>query len=314
MSTEITVLTKQDLEGNPSIIGENLAQLALAIEDTKYDLCDIQNRNFWKRLTNNNTRDLAGVMLKQNDTISAFLVIVQGIMFLSMNNIIVLGGIMDALNKAEEANDIRDNKYIGLAKEYLTEALKSAQRSFNNEKEIENINKELTIYNVNQEKQDNYLLNLKNEFSSKNEEDNRKLKLIEKMSHKLEEQNRFIQNLDKQVALSIEIIEKQKSENKRHFELINGLGKNLSESKQTIVLQHKENERQNELIHQLQQVVLSNVEKITKQELNGNRYGSQIEQLELEVKFLRKSLKVAYIIGGTSIILAILAMILVLLK
>lgn len=157
MSTEITVLTKEDVCANPSIIGENLAQLALAIEDTKDNLSDIQNRGFWKRLVNNNVRDLAEAMLKQNETISFFVLIVQQIASLSMNNLIVLGGIMDGLNKVEAINGIRDNKYIGMARDYLTEALKSAQRSSDNEKEIENLKIKLNEYYGKQESQGKYI-------------------------------------------------------------------------------------------------------------------------------------------------------------
>ena len=86
MGNEITVLTKEELEKNPSIIGENLARLAMAIEDNRDDIESIKYRGFWKKLTTNNTRDLAEAMIKQNDTISAFLPIIQGIIFLSMNN------------------------------------------------------------------------------------------------------------------------------------------------------------------------------------------------------------------------------------
>lgn len=45
---------------------------------------------------------------------------------ISMNNRTVLGGIMDSLIKAEKTNDLRDNEYIGMAKEYLTESIKYA--------------------------------------------------------------------------------------------------------------------------------------------------------------------------------------------
>lgn len=61
MGNEITVLTKEELEKNPSIIGENLARLAVAIEDNRDDIESIKYRGFWKKLTTNNTRDLAWI-------------------------------------------------------------------------------------------------------------------------------------------------------------------------------------------------------------------------------------------------------------
>lgn len=136
---EITILSKEELETNPEVIGENLRQLAIALQETRGDLETIKNRNFWKKITSNNTRDLAEAMLRQNDSISAFLVIVQGIVFLSMNNVVVLGGVIDALNKAEETNEVRDNEYVSMAKEYLGEALKNARRTVENERKIKQL-------------------------------------------------------------------------------------------------------------------------------------------------------------------------------
>lgn len=136
---EITILSKEELETNPEVVGENLRQLAIALQETRGDLETIKNRNFWKKITSNNTRDLAEAMLRQNDSISAFLVIVQGIVFLSMNNVVVLGGVMDALNKAEVTNEERDNEYVSMAKEYLGEALKNARRTVENERKIKQL-------------------------------------------------------------------------------------------------------------------------------------------------------------------------------
>ena len=136
---EITILSKEELETNPEVVGENLRQLAIALQETRGDLETIKNRNFWKKITSNNTRDLAEAMLRQNDSISAFLVIVQGIVFLSMNNVVVLGGVMDALNKAEATNEMRDNEYVSMAKEYLGEALKNARRTVENERKIKQL-------------------------------------------------------------------------------------------------------------------------------------------------------------------------------
>lgn len=146
MTDEALALSADEVNSKPSEIGESIAQLALAIQDSKTDLEEIQNRSFFKKLINNNTRDLAQAMLKQNDTISAFLTIIQGVILLSMNNLVVLGSIMDSINKQEATNDFRDNKYIGMAKSYLSEAIKSAQRAEMNENEIKTLRKELVDF------------------------------------------------------------------------------------------------------------------------------------------------------------------------
>lgn len=136
---EITLLSKDELEKNPQAIGENIKLLAIALKETKGNLEEIKARGFWKKITCNNTKDLAEALLKQNDSISAFLTIIQGILFLSMNNVAVLGAIMDTLNKAETADELRDNEYATMAREYLSEALKTAKRAANNEDEIKKV-------------------------------------------------------------------------------------------------------------------------------------------------------------------------------
>lgn len=137
--SELVLLTKEELENNPELIAENIKLLAIALKETKGNLEEIKCRNFWKKITCNNTKDLAEALLKQNDTISAFLTIIQGILFLSMNNEVVLGAIMDSLNKTETVNALRDNEYASMAREYLGEALKTAKRAANNEFEIQTI-------------------------------------------------------------------------------------------------------------------------------------------------------------------------------
>lgn len=140
---ETTLLNKEYLEKNPESIGENLRLLAIALKETRGNLETIKTRSFWKKITCNNTKDLAEILLKQNDSISAFMTIVQGILFLSMNNLSALGAIMDSLVKSEEASELYENEYISMAKEYLTEALKTAKRTSNNEKELCRVKDEL---------------------------------------------------------------------------------------------------------------------------------------------------------------------------
>ncbi|MFY9297202.1 MAG: hypothetical protein WBH95_12435 [Caldicoprobacterales bacterium] len=186
MGSEITVLTKQELERNPSVIGENLARLAMAIEDNRYDIESIKYRGFWKKLTTNNTRDLAEAMIKQNDTISAFLTIIQGIIFLSVNNIVVLGGIMDALNKHESTNQLRDNKYIEMAKDCLGEAIKSSKKIKENEEKITVIEEVLDLYCDSQDRQEKLLVNLDKELKLNISSDKQRDKNIKNLITKID--------------------------------------------------------------------------------------------------------------------------------
>lgn len=143
MSTELMVLTKEEIEKNPEVVGENLAKLASVIEECKSDIKSIKNRGFWDRLCSNNTRDLADAMLKQNEIIGAYITVVQGIIWLTMNNIALLALVMDAMEKAENANGTIENRYSKMAKDFMSEAIKSAQKTANNENDIKQLKNEV---------------------------------------------------------------------------------------------------------------------------------------------------------------------------
>ncbi|MEK5357918.1 hypothetical protein [Paenibacillus sp. FSL L8-0709] len=130
------VLTKEYIERNPSIIGEQITDLAKAVQEIRGELQGIKNRTWWEKLGANNTRDLAEALIKQNDTISSFISIIQGIIFLATNNTVVLAGIMQAIEKKEVEDGISDNKYVAVAKDYLSEAIITANKVQNNEKTI----------------------------------------------------------------------------------------------------------------------------------------------------------------------------------
>ncbi len=149
MDTELIVLTKEEIEKNPEVVGQNLAILAKAIEESKADITAIKNRSLWARLWSNNTRDLADTMLKQNEIISAYITVVQGIIWLTMNNIALLALVMDAMEKAEQANALIENRYSKMAKDFMTESIKAAEKTINNEKEIKELKDEVArLYSI----------------------------------------------------------------------------------------------------------------------------------------------------------------------
>lgn len=230
---EVMVLTKRKVETDPNAIGENLAQLAMALEDNKEDLISIKNRGFWEKLTNNNTRDLAEVMLKQNDTISAFLIIVQGIIFLSMNNVVALGGIMDALNKSATTNEISDNRYIEMAKDYLSEAIKSTQKVNENETQIKSIKSALSVYYKNQYNQGEFIKDLAEELKFKTLSDEQRDKTIRDLSNKIDKNFSIDKQQEEILFLLQEKIDSQEKDGTE--ELMQELGK-LREEKNNLNL------------------------------------------------------------------------------
>lgn len=129
MNDLVEIVNSEDLKKNPGEIAQTICDLAAEIESCKANLADIKKRNVWQRITSNNTRDLADAMIKQNDTISTFLNIVQSLIFLNLSNSVFLNAIMEKLNLSEGDRKVSGNKYIAMAKEYLQESITAARNT-----------------------------------------------------------------------------------------------------------------------------------------------------------------------------------------
>ncbi len=129
MSELTEFLDRSDLKKNPEEIASMIIALAKELDSCKGDLAQAKERGVWKRLTSNNTRDLAQAIIKQNDTISMFLNIVQSLILLNLNNVAILSGVMEKLSQFEIDRGESSNRYIRMAKEYIQESIRSAQRT-----------------------------------------------------------------------------------------------------------------------------------------------------------------------------------------
>jgi hypothetical protein len=67
----------------------------------------------------NNTRDMADILLAQNSTMSAFLMIIQGLPTLNVFNASKIAGLYDAMLKAERRHGGVQNGYYEFAKEFV---------------------------------------------------------------------------------------------------------------------------------------------------------------------------------------------------
>ncbi len=251
------------------MIAESIAELALAIKENKHDLSEIENRKFFQRLVTNNTRDLAHVMIKQNDTISTFLTIVQGVVFLSMNNIVILGGIMESLKKHESTNDFRDNQYMTMAKDFLGEAIKSAQRTTENEQQIVELKDSFIQYYKNQTNHQKLLTEIKKELKNSKLSETQQNDILRTLKERQvkqdyidKKQNDILSDL--KVELSLQAMEdkrqteiihfvkeemlKQSQEDNRQEASIRAIEKQLHEKRVKLLLQEQEDKRQEKLI------------------------------------------------------------------
>lgn len=128
MNDLITIITLEpEVRRDPKQLANMIVDLAKEIEACKDDLKQIRERNVFKRIFSNNSRDVAEVLIRQNDSMSLFLQIVQALTFLNFYNTAVLGGIQEQLCRFQNKRGEFTSKYLQMANEYISEALTSAR-------------------------------------------------------------------------------------------------------------------------------------------------------------------------------------------
>lgn len=165
MGNNVILFSKQQIIQNPHEVANTIVALSHAIEDAKVNIESIKNRNYWQRLINNNTRDMADALLKQNDTISAFLNLIQGVIFLTVNNLQALLLIQNSLNKHSETDRSMDNALLQRTKECFQEAINTARSNIQNTNDICKVKQDITAINQNNDIMQQEIILLHNEVA-----------------------------------------------------------------------------------------------------------------------------------------------------
>jgi hypothetical protein len=143
MSDQLIGQTTRMPDSSPDEVFNRIEKLATDFSNAKDNLNKIKDRGFLKKIVSNTTKDLAEAMIRQNDSISAFLTIVRELLSGHLTNVVLLTAVMRKIEIEEKTNHLRDNKYLGVARVCVTEALKTAERNAELQKEIQNFKNEL---------------------------------------------------------------------------------------------------------------------------------------------------------------------------
>jgi hypothetical protein len=125
---ELIISEDKELHNNHKKISEIILGLSQDIESCKSDITAIQNRNWFQRLFNNNTRDLASAMLKQQDTLSAFFQIIQCLLVLYGHNYRLLLELRNDLKDGGKKHGLYGNTYIKMATRQLDATINSKKK------------------------------------------------------------------------------------------------------------------------------------------------------------------------------------------
>jgi DNA repair exonuclease SbcCD ATPase subunit len=260
MNELMTMLNTSELKNNPEEIAEAIHQLAVDIEECKDNLEGIRDRKIFKRIFNNNTRDLAEAMISQNDTISTFLNIVQALILLNLNNCAILAAVMDKLNSFQDSTSDSGNRYLAMAKDYIRESIeasKTTNKKFDTlQQNIEDTKSMLIEKNKIDERQDKLLKRLSENIAKKEDIDSQQEKNIEEIKRRLEAKELLAKEHDKAVlGLSQKITQKDELDTKQ--------SKEIDEIQQYLVDQQKTDKVQTESIETLQSLINMLTDKVT---------------------------------------------------
>ncbi len=116
---------------SPSELANSIDKLSKEIESSKDKVNSILDQNWWKSRTNRgeNIKTIVRTILKQNDTISTFLNIVNSLMGWSMVNTIYITEVVNELETLTEARGVDKNQYMSMAKSFLKEGINAAENT-----------------------------------------------------------------------------------------------------------------------------------------------------------------------------------------
>ena len=161
----------------------DLSRQVQDIERCKGDAEQLRNRNWFRRMFSNNTRDIAEILLGLNNTMSAFLSIVQALIAFNMFNTTRLATLYNTLLKCEKQGKGFQGEHLEFAKAYVEQAYATAKQ-----------------FRKWRTDQDACLDTIKQQLLQRAEYEKRKDSLDQQQSQKLDELGRSVTAVEDQLA------------------------------------------------------------------------------------------------------------------
>jgi len=278
MEEIIDITLSPEIRNNPKKLAELIVEISEDIENCKNNLGELRDRNWFKRTFSNNTRDMAEVMINQNETISSFLTIIQGLIFLNMNNLMVLASIQEELNIQEKGRGNFSNKYIELAKQYLNESITSARKVTGtleeHKNDLERIKEQIIEKNKIDQEQNEKIDSLNKELDVKGKIDQKQSENIQVINEKLQKKEKVDETQSKQIETIINGLEIKDKTDKNQSEQIKNLHQHLE-------IKKKLDEEQSNQLETLQK------DLVEKMKLD-NQQSEKIEELKSKISEIFK--------------------------
>ena len=170
---------------SPDELAKMIVQLSENIDSCKNDLSQIKNRGWFKRLTSNNTKDVAEIQIKQNDSMGTFLQITRMLIGLNFNNVVFLGALYEQICTHEKSRGKFCSNYLNIAKEFISATLTHTQKHLKRMDDLEELALSLAQkYNKKEQidqEQDRRLKEIDNSLSQKEALDDKQSREIKKI-------------------------------------------------------------------------------------------------------------------------------------
>jgi len=331
----MAITLDKSVANNPKSIADLIVQLAHDIDSCKNDLSSIKDRGWWDKIVSNNTGDLASAMLKQNDTITLFLNIVQSIIMLHMHNTLILGQIQEHLNMHERSKGNFENKYTNMAKEFISQSYNAAislkNKIENNEQTLLDFKKDIILKNEIDEQQTHLINKLRIDIDEHEIMDKEQHKTIQELKEELLEHDAIDEALRmtisglKDTLKNHEILDKEQSQTivelkeelLKHDEIDSKLHEGISRQSKQIqqlfsLLQNKDliDSKQDGIIKDIQTLMTSYNDKLNNSSKLIDRLNSEVNALSLALKGA-KNITLSYDLILTFITLGIITFLIV---
>lgn len=136
---DIEIIFSEETMQSPNELANMIIQLADDIDSCKNDLTQIKDRGWFKRLTNNSNRDLAVVLIKQNDSMSLFLEIIKMCIGLNFSNVVFLGALYEQICTQEKSRGQFCSNYLNIAKDFMFATYTSSKKHVQRIENLEQI-------------------------------------------------------------------------------------------------------------------------------------------------------------------------------
>ena len=120
-------LAVEKISESPEAFNVLVSSIGKKLQEEKKSVEKIRDRNFFKRLFSSNIKDVASIVLSQNETMSNFFVMLQLTAMATKGNAKVLYRICDCLKRGTDASELEDSSIRRMAISFMEDNIKAIE-------------------------------------------------------------------------------------------------------------------------------------------------------------------------------------------